>query len=157
MEDLIMKKALLFLLTIGFCFAGIANPPADSWVVSKEGKLNCKQIRVGSFKARILLQDGNKIVLPIDQINSYSLDGTVYNKLTLYIDGKPTSRMVFMELMKTCNGASLYKYYRYDAETPQYCYYIYKGNQFFHALDDSMDSKRIADIFRYFGFKAVFA
>jgi len=156
MEDLVMKKALLFLLTIGFCLAGIANPPADAWVISKEGKLSCKQIHVGTFKARVQLQDGSKIVLPIDQINSYSLDGTVFNKLNLYVDGKPTGRTVFMELLKTCNGASLYKYYRYDADTPQYCYYIYKGNQFFRALDDSMDSKKIKELFRYFGFKAVF-
>jgi hypothetical protein len=157
MEDLVMKKAFFLLLVIGYCFAGIANPPADAWVISKEGKLNCKQIQVGIFKARVQLQDGSKIVLPIDQINSYSLDGQVFNKLALYIDGRPTGRMVFMELMKTCNGASLYKYYRYDAETPQYFYYVYKGNQFFYALDDSMDSKRIKDYFRYFGFKAVFA
>ena len=155
MEDLVMKKALLFLLTIGFCLAGIANPPADAWVISKEGKLNCKQIHVGTNKVRVLLQDGSRIVLPIDQINSYSLDGKLFNKLTLYIDGNPTDRMVFMELLKTRGGSSLYKYYRFDTDTPQYCYYIYKGNQFHYALDDSMDVKKLKNLFMYYGFKAI--
>jgi hypothetical protein len=152
-----MKKAFLLLLTIGFCFACIANPPADSWVVSKEGKMNCKQVNVGIFNARILLQDGNKIVLPVAQINSYSLDGKVFNKLTLYIDGKATSRTVFMQLLKNRDGVSLYKYYRFDTETPHYCFYVYKGNQFCYALDESMDSKKLKNLFRYFGFRAVIA
>ena len=156
MEDLVMKKALLFVLTIGFCLAGIANPPADAWVISKEGKLNCKQIHVGPYKARVQLHDGSKVVLPVDQINSYSQDGKLYNKLTLYIDGKPTNRMVFMELLKSRGGSSLYKCFRIDTETPHYCYYIYKGNQFCYALDDSMDAKKIKDLFRYYGFKAIF-
>jgi hypothetical protein len=156
MED-VMKKALFLLLTLGFCFAGIANPPVDSWVISKEGKMNCKQIHVGTFKARILLQDGNKIVIPTAQINSYSLDGKVFNKLNLTIDGKPTNRMVFMELVKTRGGSSLYKYYRFDVDQPHYCYYIYKGNQFCYALDGSMDSKKLKNLFRYFGLRAVLA
>jgi hypothetical protein len=135
MED-VMKKALFLLLTLGFCFAGIANPPVDSWIISKEGKMNCKQTA---------------------QINSYSLDGKLFNKLNLYIDGKVTNRMVFMELVKTRGGSSLYKYYRFDVDQPHYCYYIYNGNQFCYALDGSMDSKKLKNLFRYFGLRAVLA
>jgi hypothetical protein len=157
MEDLVMKNALLILMTLGYCFAGIANPPVDAWVVSNAGKMNCKQVNVGAFKARILLQDGTKIAIPLAQINSYSIDGKVYDKLDLYIGGKTTSRTVFMELMKTRGGVSLYKYYRFDAETPHYCFYVYKGNQFCYELDDSMDSKKLGNLFRYFGFRAIYS
>jgi hypothetical protein len=102
------------------------------------------------------LHDGKKMVLPLDQINSYSLDGKVFNKLNLYKDGKPTNRMVFMELLKTRDGSSLYKYYRTNIESPYDCYYIYRGDQFCFALDESMEPKKIKNLFRYFGIQAVF-
>jgi hypothetical protein len=155
MEDIEMKKVFLLLLTVVICFAGTAKLPADSWIISEKGKMNCKQVQVGSLNARILLQDGKKIVVPLAQINSYSLNGKVYNKLTLNNNGKSSNRKVFMELVKTRKGYSLYKYYRCDIESPHDCYYIYKGEQFCYALDESMEPKRLKNLFRYYGILAV--
>ncbi|MBN1416106.1 MAG: hypothetical protein JW973_13475 [Bacteroidales bacterium] len=152
-----MKKALLLILAIGYCIAGTAGLRYNSWVISENGKMNCKQVHVGISKVRIELNDGNKIVLPIEQINSYSVDGKVFKKLVLYSHGTPTNKTVFMEQLRTRNGFSLYKYYRCDIESPHDCYYIYEGDTFCFALDESMETKKLKNLFKYFGYKAVLA
>ena len=155
MEESVMKKSLLLILTIAYCMVGNAIMPAVSWVVSKDGLMNCKQVSVKNSKAKILLHDGKNITIPLAQINSYSQDGKMFKKLNLYRDGKPTNRMEFMQLLKIRDGYCLYKYNRYDAESPYDCYYIYKGDQLCYALDKSMKPKRIINLFQYFGFRAV--
>ena len=97
MEDSVMKKSLLLILTIAYCFVGKANMPADSWVNSKNGLMNCKQVSVKNSKAKVLLYDGNNITIPLAQINSYFQDGKVFKKLNLYRNGKPANRMEFMQ------------------------------------------------------------
>jgi hypothetical protein len=150
MEGLIMKKLLVLFVAIGYCLAGIAHEPVDSWVISKEGRMDCKRILVGSFKARIMLQNGEKLILPIDQINSYSLDGRVFNKVEHYRDGNFTNKKVFMELLGTRDGFCLYKHNNCNLESPHDSYYVYKGDQYCFALDQSLSPKRIKNVINYF-------
>lgn len=152
-----MKKSLLLILTIVYCMVSNAIMPADSWIVSKDGLMNCKQVSVKNSKARILLHDGNNITIPLAQVESYSQDNKVFKKLNLYRNGIPTNRKEFMQLLKSRDGYCLYKYYRFDAESPYDCYYIYKGDQLVYALDESMGPRRIKNLFQYFGMRAVVA
>jgi hypothetical protein len=156
MEDSIMKKTLLFLLTIAYCIAGNAIMPDNSWIVSNDGLMNCKKISVKNSKVRVLLFDGNYINVPMDKINSYSRDGKVFRKLNLYRNGEPTQKKEFMQLLKSRDGYCLYKYNPYDPRLPYGCYFIYKDDQFCYALDESMNQKRIINLLQYFGFRTVF-
>lgn len=146
---------MFLILTVAYCMGGTAAIPTDSWVVSNAGKMNCKNVRVNNSKVRIRMHDGQKVSLPLDQINSYSINGKVFNKLTLYLNGKSTNREVFMQLLRTRNGYSLYKYYRCDVQVPCDFYFVYKGGKFCYALDDSMHPNRVRNLFKYFGFNAI--
>lgn len=157
MEDSIMKKALLLIMTLAYCIISSAAHPPDSWVITKNGKMDCKYIRVGTSKAKILLQDGKKITIPLVQINSYSLNGKVFRRLSINRNGKHSNEMIFMELLKTKDGYSLYKHNRHDDESPYDCYYIYRDDQFCYALDKSMAPNRIKNLLNYFGYRVVFA
>jgi hypothetical protein len=155
-ENQVMKKVFLLVLAFAYCLAGTASMRPDSWVVSENGRVNCKQVHVGVSKARIQLHNGQKIVVPLAEINAYSSDGQVFNKLTLYDNGQPTRKAVFMELVKTRGGYCLYKYYRADIESPHDCYYIYKGDKLCYALDESLEPRAVKNLFGFFGIKACF-
>ncbi len=117
-----------------------------------------KRISFGLSNARILLENGKKLKLPIDQLSSYSVNGKVFNKLTLYKNGKPTEQMAFMELIKTQGELSLYRCTDYIYEpftTPlkeTYNLLVYKGDNFYLAVDE----KSMANISKYFDVKIVY-
>ena len=152
-----MKKLLLLMLTLAYCFSGVSAISAKSWVKTEDKKMNCSQVLIKNSKAQITLEDGSKFLIPLAQINSYSIEGKVFTRLNLYQDGKPSGRKVFMQLLSTREDYCLYRYYRQDAEAPYYCYYIYKDGELSYSLDESMASSRIKNLFQYFGFTAVFA
>jgi hypothetical protein len=109
MEDLTMKKTLVLISVILFCLAGSAKDPFASWILTGEGKMDCKKINIGNNNARIVLVNGVKKTVPIELISSYTLNGKVFTRLPLYKNGKPTGQMVFMELIKTVGELSLYE------------------------------------------------
>ncbi len=94
-----MKKLFILLLAAGYCLAGIAAEPAGSWIMSKSGKMNMKSISFGISNARIVLESGKVLKLPIEQISSYSVEGKIFDKMPLYKFGKPTGETAFMELI----------------------------------------------------------
>ena len=56
----------------------------------------------------------------------------------LYEDNKPTDQKVFMELIKTWNGLSLYRFTFNDIQPSEGTerYYLYKGTDYHAQLDD---------------------
>lgn len=156
MEDEAMKRLLILLPAIGYCLAIAAFEPVDTWVNSGANKTDCKRISVGTSKARIVLQNGDKVVVPLDQIDSYSADGKVFNKVELYRNGKPANKLVFMELLKTRDGYELYRYNICDLDITDDQYFVYKGDEFALALDEKMNKVRIERIFKYFGLGVIF-
>ena len=136
-----MKKLFVFVLAAGYCIAGIAHEPYVPWVDSKSGKLECKRVNIGITNARIILENGEKIILPVDEISSYSLNDKVFTKLPLFKNGQPTGKKAFMELVKTRDGLSFYRYSIYDTESNHpgdlvYRYYVYRGTKLFLELNN---------------------
>lgn len=150
-----MKKVVMLAFCIAICLASSTSLLAGSWVISKDGKIDCKSIRVGAVKTRLELQDGQKLVLPTEQIRKYYLNGKLYSKRCLYRDGKPCKQMVFMELVDYRNGLCLYRYFDKVADSSRYSYYVYENGRFCFALDDSMEEQEIFNQLRYFGVQAV--
>jgi hypothetical protein len=133
-----MKKIFTISLAIFYCFLGFADDPAGSWVVSNEGKLDVKKINFRDTKTKLILEDGKKLTISNDQIKSYSVNGRVYKKLQLYLDGKPSGKLVFMEMVKNQNDMILYRY-NYSSYNPNLkiaSYLLFKGDQMVFQYDE---------------------
>jgi hypothetical protein len=149
-----MKKLFVLFLILGYCLNGIAIKPTGGWVVSNASRMDIKRVHFGVAKARIVLADGEKKSVPIDQLSSYSIDGKVFDKLPLYKNGKPTGHTVFMELVKTRGDYSLYKYTYIDNDLiPQYenvkKAFVFNGDK----LQLEVDEKTLPDVCNFFGLK----
>jgi hypothetical protein len=126
------------MLAVLYCFLGFADDPAGSWVISNEGKIEGKKINIQETKTTLLLENGKKLKIPNDQITSYSLNGKVFKKLPLYLDGKITGKLVFMELVKNQNDMTLYRYNgsNYNPYLKIVSYLLYKGDQLVFQYDE---------------------
>lgn len=137
-----MKKLFFLLLTVVYCLSGIASEPASSWVKTKEGKIECKKVTLNSESATITFDNGEKKSIPVNTIISYSIKGKVFDKMTLYVNGR-RSDQVFMQLIKTGEEYNLYEYVQKDGTTSSF---VYKGDELYTTLTD--DNRRGFD--RYF-------
>jgi hypothetical protein len=152
-----MKKILVLFSVVLLCLSGIAKDTDASSVTAREGKMNCIKIYVGFNKVRVMLENGQKRSIPLDQIDSYTLNGKEFKKLPLFENGKQTNKMVFMELIKTQSDSSLYKYtyYNYgrsaydfkDLNAKRYSYFLYKDNRLYKELDE----KSLLNVCKSFG------
>ena len=134
-----MNKKLFFLLSLaGYCLISIAGTPDSSWIVSNEGKFIVSKMSIRDTKARLVLENGKKMIIAIDQIKVYSLDGKVFKKLPLYIDGKCTNQMVFMELVKAKGELMLYKHssWSYNPNKKITNFLLYNGDQLLMEYDE---------------------
>ncbi len=148
MEDLIMKKLIVLFSVVLFCLSGISRDLGASWIVTGEGKIDCKKITLGYSKARVVLENGDKKAISLSAISSYSLNGKVFTRLPLYENGKPTGQSAFMELIKDCYGFSLYKYEYSNTNLNGKIssFFLYDGNRLHLALDE----KSMSNIFDHF-------
>jgi len=149
MEDLIMKKLISLFPLFLFCMFINAKELNTSWVETDEGKMDCKKIRVGSANAKVTLENGEKRIIPIVQIKSYTMNGKVFTRLPLYESGKPTGQLVFMELVKNCYDFDLYRYEYINTNLngKVISYFLYNGDKLHLALDE----KSFSNISRHFG------
>jgi hypothetical protein len=133
-----MKKLFTLFFAICYCFLGFADDPAASWVISNEGKVDAKKISFRETKMTLVLENGDKKIIPNDQIKSYSVNGKVFKKLPLFVDGKPSGKMVFMELVKNQNDMTLYRY-NYSSYSPNLkiaSYLLFKDDQMVFQYDE---------------------
>ncbi len=144
-----MKKLIVLTSVVLFCLSGIARDLGTSWVVTSEGKMDCKKINLGYNKARVVLENGEKKAIPISLISSYSLNGKEFTKLPLYKNRKPTGQMAFMELISNCYGFNLYKYEYSNTNLngKVSSYFLYNGDKLHLALDEKSLSN-ICDHFK---------
>jgi hypothetical protein len=133
-----MKKILFFLMVFGYSLNTVAEAPESSWGHSDYGKLFIKKITIGETSARLWMKDGNRIAVPLEQINSYSAEGRLFKKFPLYINGKLTNKIVFMELIKTQNNLVVYKFsdWSYNPNAKIVCYLIFNGDQLLLEYDE---------------------
>jgi hypothetical protein len=133
-----MKKLFTLILVLFYCLIGFADDPANSWVISNEGKMDAKKINIRETKTTLLLENGKKLVIANDQIKSYSKNGQVFKKLPLYLDGKITDKLVFMELVKKQDDMTLYRYNTssYSPNLKIVSYLLFKGDQMVFQYDE---------------------
>ena len=147
-----MKTLSVFFMAILFCLSGMAKDSGNSWVVTSNGKIECKKVNFGFNKARIVLENGEKSTVNYNNISALSMNGKTFAKLPLYENGKPGNKMAFMQLIKTKGELSLYKLgYRdraaADPTAISFRYYLYNGMKMHLELNE----KSLANICQYFG------
>jgi hypothetical protein len=134
-----MKKFYLVLIILPYCLVIIAGNH-ESWVTTKDSTYFTKKMQFGDSRAKLVFDNGSKISLPIDQIDSYCLNGKEFKKFPLYINGKPTKNMVFMELVKTQDNLKLYRYCKssYCPYSKVVSYLLFDGSKLSLAYDDKL-------------------
>jgi hypothetical protein len=133
-----MKKLFTLILSLCYCFMGFAANLTDTWVISNEGKIEAIKISFREAKTILLLENGKKLNIPVDQVKSYSLHGKVFKRLPLYVDGKITDQMVFMELVKNQDDMTLYKFNTssYSTNSKYICFMLFKGDRLIYEYDE---------------------
>jgi hypothetical protein len=153
MEDIKMKKIIALFSAALFTVAGFASSPS-SWVSSDDGRMKVEKIRIGTNNARIVLESGEKLEIPLQNLDSYSLKGRIYEKKMIHRDGEPTGRAVFMELIDSKNGFHLFRNSEqaFDAVDPLQRvdkFYVFKGEDLHLALDE----KSMPSVFNFYELK----
>lgn len=149
-----MKKLLVLTSIMAFCVAGMAASPSTAMYGAKGERVNCKKISIGTQKARITMPDGQKKVMDIDQLDSYTVDGQIFEKKELYVNGQATGKTAFMQLMGVRGKLKLYKHAALDpelasADKKRNNFYIYMGEEVYMGVD----RKALPNVLNFFGLK----
>jgi len=137
-EEVIMKNRKLVYVAVLLCLICLPGAFGASSVVTPQGRINCRDISIGMNKVHLLLENGKKEAIPINSVNSYSLNSKTYVKLPLYEFGKPSGKTVFMELARNCFNFGLYRYDYINTDLTDRVsrYFLYDGNKLYLELDD---------------------
>lgn len=132
----------------------------SNYFISTTGQLtHYKRIAFKNNEVKVVLQNGEKLLLPMAQIKTIKANGKIYDKLPVYKNDKPTDKEAFMELVTTKRGLKLYKYYTdIDSDNREFGfnvsvdykmenYVVFKDGQFKTEINDS----NYPAIFTYFG------
>ncbi len=136
-----MKKLLVVCSLVLIAYSGTTRDIPVTWLGTAERKFDCQRINFGLSKARVVLKNGQKLLVPINSIQSYSIEGKEFTKLPVYRNNRPTGQSAFFELVKTRGELSLYRTEMHDIvasdlNTKIYRYYLYKGDKLHLALDE---------------------
>lgn len=149
-----MKKLIVLVTATVFCIACMAAVPSNSGTKAGDERVSCKKISIGIKNARITLNNGEKKIIPLDQLESYVVKGRIFEKKELYKNGKPTGESAFMQLLQKRGNYSFYKNLEYDPEIAREdkrhpVFYIYNGEELYLALD----KKSLPNACNFFGVK----
>ena len=97
------------------------------------------------------------MVVPIAELEAYSMNGLLFDKKVVYKNGEATNRTAFMQLLRKKGDLSLYKSVEYNPDSADPLeardqFYIYKGDEMYLALDN----KSIPNVFKFFNLKMSF-
>jgi hypothetical protein len=152
-----MKKIIFTMMLVLVSLAGTAKE-LDYYVIASGEKLYCSKIRLGAVTTKAVLENGEKVTLRTAEINSYRLNGKIFDKLPVYENNKLTDQKVFMQFVTTRAGLKLYKYTKFEEGIekttgsifkagPVDYYVVFKGDQFYVAITE----KNYANLFNFFG------
>lgn len=154
-------KTLFYTAILGLFvnLSATAKPIGTNYYVSVTGQLtDCKRIAFRANEIKVVLENGENVLVPMAQIKTIKAKGKVYDKLPVYRNNQPTNKEAFMELITTKEGLKLYKYLTdissdkrekgfnvndgYQMEN----YVVYKDGQYKEEINDL----NYAAIFAYF-------
>lgn len=104
-----MRTRVIFTLVIA-AFTAYSVKADLGYLITNTDTIICDDVALGLKNANITLPDGEKVKVSKEEVQSYYVNGKKYDKLPVYLDGKPAGYSAFLELISQRNGLSLYKY-----------------------------------------------
>lgn len=142
-----MKKLAFVLLTALFCFPVFSGEPTETWVQTADGQVECTKVAVRSGHLTMTCIDGKKQNIAIKDIISYSRNGKVYVKQSIYtkkyVQGDKKSE-VFMRLVASKDDMDLLRYSNSENGNREF---VYKGKQLIQELNKT--NKK--EFYQFFG------
>lgn len=141
-----MKKLAFILLAALISTTAFSVEPEESWVESDEGQTLCEKLVVHKDYLSIDCTDGKKKEIPLNKVTSYSKNGKVFIKQSIYTEtyqpGVEKSE-VFMRLIASKDGMDLLKYTGSKGTRE----FVFNGNQ----LIQELNSTNLKDFHEFFG------
>ena len=128
-----MKKLALVLLAALISTTAFCGEPGESWVKTDNGQTPCEKVAVRKGYLTMICADGKQENIPLDEVTSYSKNGKVYIKQSIYTGmyhkGDKKSE-VFMKLVVSKDGMDLLKYSGSNGLRE----FVFNGNQVIQEL-----------------------
>lgn len=166
MEDLAMKKFFVFLAIVTFAISGMAANETDYAIFNGKAYF-CEHAKVLFNKIRLHWEDGTDLIIPLKEVDTYCVDGRIFNRLPLLCKKGEVKQSVFLELVAQRNGLKIYRYcsmddsllYRYfsmndsqgtcfmDNTGKTGIYVVYNKNNEFHLCVDKENMQIVLPFF----------
>ena len=108
-----MKRLAFILLAALISFGAFCGEPEESWVKTDDGQTPCEKVVVRKSYLAVTCTDGKQKNIPLNEVTSYSKNGKVYIKQSIYTGkyqkGDKKSE-VFMKLVSSKDGMDLLTY-----------------------------------------------
>lgn len=156
-----MKKLFVISMFLAATVAAFSRDIPIAWINTGANLLDCRKINLGIKTARVVLTNGEKMSIPVNSIQSYSVNGREFVKMPLFKNNNATGNYKFMELLKTRDELSLYRMeisqvtadltretVVTDPKGKLYLYYLYKNDKPYLRLDN----KTLPNILTAYGF-----
>lgn len=157
-----MKKLSLFLILFISVLILKAGGEATSYVTVNGKTYFCQTVRSGLLNMNLKMADGSIMKVPLKNVDSYSCNGCLFERLPVKCKWAPANCTALMEYVTSRNGFRLYKYCEYrecgDLYNGNYKkahlqseYFIFKDGKFhLHVTPDNAES-----VLSFFSIKAI--
>lgn len=100
---------MIFAIIMATAFTTFARAPKFHYVLTSNGAIYCSKINMGANTTRVITTDGKRMDISNIDIYGYSKNGNIRMKMPEMKNNQPTGKMVWMQLLATRNGFSIYR------------------------------------------------
>ena len=143
-----MKKLAFILLAALIGTTAFCNEPGESWVETDDGQTPCEKVVVSKKYITMTCTDGEQQKIPLNEVSSYSKNGIVYIKHSIYTEAyQPGAKKkdVFMKLVASKEGMDLLSFTGSTGVRE----FVFKGDQLIQELNSTNPSRK--DFHEFFG------
>jgi hypothetical protein len=134
-----MKKLAFLILALVYCLFALAGNNDSLRIDTNDSSYTAKKLTFKKTTAVLLLNNGEKLEIPIEDIKCYFKNGVFYKRLPLYENGKCKTQLEFMELVKNQGNLNLYKFYNwsYNPNVKVTVFLLYDDEELVMEYDES--------------------
>jgi hypothetical protein len=157
-----MKKLSLFLILFISVLILKAGGEATSYVTVNGKTYFCQTVKSGLLNMNLKMTDGSIMKVPLKNVDSYSCNGRLFERLPVKCKWAPANCTAMMEYITSRSGLRLYKYCKlqehgdlyncnYHKAHMEFEYFVFKDGKFYlHVTPDNAES-----ILPFFGVKTI--
>lgn len=137
-----MKKLAVFLILVMSALMLKAEGDATNFVTVNGKTYFCQLMTPGLLNMNLTLNDGTTLKIPFKKVDSYSLNGRMFERMPVMCKGAPANCTALMEYVTSRNGLRLYKYCKtqahgdlcdgnYEKAHLRVAYFVFKDGKFY--------------------------